>query len=318
MQVKFWGVRGSHPSAIQYQSIQEKLKKALSLAGPVDILSPEKIDNFIETLPFSLKGTFGGNTTCLELRSPDDDLFIIDCGTGITKMSQTLMKEERYRGDCEMHVFFTHTHWDHIQGLMFFGPFFMPTNKAYFYSSFADIHERLQYQTPPTHFPITFDELPVQKEIQHLPEGDLLEVGGLKITSKAVRHPGTTYSYRFIDRNGKIFIFCSDAEFSLDVMDDIVPYIEFFKNADVLVFDTQYTFEESLQKVDWGHSSAAIATDIAIKSNVKKLVLFHHDPSYDDERMDELTMQAFKYKDLIAPDYPLEIVPAYEGLEIEI
>ncbi len=318
MHVKFWGVRGSHPAAIEHKSIQDKLKKALALASPVDILSPEKIDNFVETLPFSLKGTFGGNTTCVELRTPDDDLVIIDAGTGLAKMGQYLMKEDRYRSDPEMNLFFTHTHWDHIQGLMFFGPFFIPTNKATFISSFADIYERLQYQTPPTHFPITFDELPVQKVMRHLPEGDTIAVAGLQVTSKAVRHPGTTYSYRFTDRNGKIFIFCSDAEFSLEVMDDIVPYIEYFKNADVLVFDTQYTFEESLQKVDWGHSSAAIATDIAIKSNVKKLVLFHHDPSYDDEKMDELTMQAFKYKDFMAPDNPLEIIPAYEGLEIQL
>ncbi|MDH4200874.1 MAG: MBL fold metallo-hydrolase [Spirochaetia bacterium] len=215
-------------------------------------------------------------------------------------------------------MFFTHTHWDHIQGMMFFGPFFVPSNKVHIYSSFENIRERLQYQTPSTHFPIKFDDLDIQKEYHFLPEGVEMAIDGIIVTSKAVRHPGTTYSYKFTDKGHKTFIFCSDAEFNLEVMHDIVQYIEYFKDADVLVFDTQYTFEESLQRIDWGHSSAHIATDIAIKSNVKKLILFHHDPSYTDDKMDAMTLQALKYKELMAPLHPLEIETAYEGLELTI
>ena len=318
MRVKFWGVRGSIGSAVIHEQVESKIRRVLSLASPADILSNETIDHFLGTLPFSLRGTYGGNTTCIELRSDNDDLIIIDAGTGLRRLGAELMMQERYRRGSEITMFFTHSHWDHIQGLMFFPPLLIPGNTIHFHSSVADLEDRLKYQQPKTHFPISFDEMASEKHFNFFKEGDWTEVHGIKVTSKSVRHPGGCFSYKFVSPQDKKFIFCSDAEFSLEIMDEIGPYIEYFQDADVLVFDTQYTFEESLQKIDWGHSSAAIATDIAIKSNVKKLILFHHDPSYDDDKMDAVTIQALKYKDMMAPNHPLTIQTAYEGLELEI
>jgi phosphoribosyl 1,2-cyclic phosphodiesterase len=243
---------------------------------------------------------------------------VIDAGTGLRALGNALMARGKMTGKDEMAFFFTHSHWDHIQGLMFFVPVFIPGNKLHFYSCFADIEARLRYQMVTTHFPLTFDELNCEKTFHHFAETESVDVYGLTASAKAVRHPGGCYSYKFRQANGKTFIFCSDAEFNLETLEDIGPYIDYFFGADVLVFDTQYTFEESLQKIDWGHSSAAIATDIAIKSEVKKLVLYHHDPSYDDAKMDNVLLQAIKYKSMMAPDHPLQIVAAYEGLEIEL
>lgn len=319
MYVRFWGVRGSVPTAINHEEVKVKLEKALNYATPSDLLSPENVDEYINSLPLSVRGTFGGNTTCVELRTDKGDIFIIDGGTGLARFGHQLMNDENIRsGGAIFRLFLTHTHWDHIQGVMFFGPFFVPQNKVHFYSSFSDIKDRLRYQTPPTHFPITFEDLPVDKEFHFIPEGEQSTVNGIVISSKAVRHPGTAYSYKFTQKDGKSFVFCSDAEFSLEVMSDISSYIDFFKNADILVFDTQYTFVDSLQKIDWGHSSVQVATDIAIKSNVKKLILFHHDPSYSDDNMDAMTIQALKYREMMAPSHQLEIETAYEGLELTI
>lgn len=319
MQVKFWGVRGSVASAVTYDVIEDKIRKVLALSTPADILTNESIEMFLDTLPFSLKGTYGGNTTTLELRNDDGDIIIIDAGTGIRKLGADLMMQEEYRGNANITMFFTHSHWDHISGLIFFTPILIPGNHIHIYSSFSDIKERLKYQQPKTHFPIAFDEMASTKEFTYFAEGKTIEVLGIEVTSKAVRHPGGCYSYRFRSKKtGKTFIFCSDAEFSLEIMDEIGSYIDYFKDVDVLVFDTQYTFEESLQKIDWGHSSAAIATDIAIKSNAKKLILFHHDPSYTDEKLDAVTMQALKYKEMMAPENHLEIQTAYEGLVLDI
>lgn len=317
MYVKFWGVRGSVATAIVHNEVRLKLQKALAYASPSDLLSQETVDEFIDSLPLSVKGTFGGNTTCIEIRNRHDDIYIIDGGTGLARFGHQLMNDEKVRKGITMRMFITHTHWDHIQGMMFFGPFFVPDSKVHFYSCFQDVKDRLRYQTPPTHFPITFEDLPIQKEFHYMPEGVEMGIDGITVNSKAVRHPGTSYSYKFTEKN-KTFIFCSDAEFNLEVMQDIVPFIEYFKDADVLVFDTQYTFSESFQKIDWGHSSAQMATDIALKSNVKKLILFHHDPSYSDEKMDALTITALKYKELMAPGHFLEIETAYEGLELNI
>ncbi len=321
MLVRFWGVRGSVSSAITAKDIEKKIRRVLSEASPSDILTEASIDKFISRLPLSMRGTYGGNTTCLEMRNENNDIFIIDAGSGIRSLGKFLMTEERMKGKANLNLFFTHSHWDHIQGFLFFLPLFISGNKITIHSTFPDIEERLRYQQKRTHFPITFDEFSADIIFNHFEEGKPLIVNNVELISKSVRHPGGNYTFKFkeiVDGKEKIFVFCSDAEFTLDSLNNINDYINFFKDADVLVFDTQYTFVELLQKIDWGHSSSSIATDIAVKSNVKQLILFHHEPSYDDEQMDEVILQALRYKDITAPKQDLKIIPAYEGLELKL
>ena len=319
MKVRFWGVRGSIASAIDSVDIEKKIRKILELASPSNILSPESIDNFINTLPFSLRGTYGGNTTCLEIRTDNNDVVIIDAGTGLRKLGYSLMKDKTLiPGKTEITHFFTHTHWDHIQGLMFFVPMFIPGNVIHMHSCIENLKERLAYQQVNTHFPLGFHEFPATVQFSHFNEGESIKVKGLEVITKFVRHPGGNYTLKFKDEHGKTFVFCSDAEFNLETLENINEYIDFFKDVDVLVFDTQYTFEESLQKIDWGHTSASMATDIAMKANVKNLILFHHDPTYDDAKMDAVTLQALKYKETLGPKHHLKIEAAYEGMELNI
>jgi ribonuclease BN (tRNA processing enzyme) len=131
-------------------------------------------------------------------------------------------------------------------------------------------------------------------------------------------HPGTSYGYR-IEHNGKVFVYSSDCEFNIEKIDDIQDYHDLFIDADILFFDTQYTFEESMNKMDWGHSSASIAIDIAGRFNIKQLVLFHHDPAYDDEKLDNVLANARIYQRINAKKTGnLKVDIAYEGLELEI
>lgn len=320
MKIKFWGVRGSIGSPIQPQAIRKKVEKILSLATPMDIQSMDTIRRFLGNLSFSHHSTYGGNTTCIEIRDEDGNLTIIDSGTGIRELGLDLMKQEFAKGEGRADWLFTHTHWDHIQGLPFFVPLFIPGNQFRFLSSMEGLEERLRYQHVFSHFPVPFDGYHAQKTFQHFPEGEKFNLAGrsgMQVHSKAMRHPGGSFSYRFQEKD-KSLVFASDVEFNLDEMDNIEEYIQYFQGADVLVFDTQYTFEESLQKIDWGHSSASIATDIALKSNVKKLVMFHHDPSYDDEKLDSVYLRALKYKEMFDSKGSLEIIMAYEGLELEV
>jgi phosphoribosyl 1,2-cyclic phosphodiesterase len=318
MKVKFWGVRGSISSPVRSGYIRKKIEDVLALATAVDIQSKESIRKFLDGLAFSSHSTYGGNTTCLEIRDKEGHLILLDSGTGVRELGNELMSKEFSQGKGKAYWLMTHTHWDHIQGMPFFVPLFIPGNQFIFHTSMEGLEERLRYQLVFSHFPVHWDQYHATKEFHYHPEGEEFPLGNhIKAFSKSMRHPGGSYSYRFQEGN-KTLIFASDAEFNLDEMDNIDQYIGYFRGADVLVFDTQYTFEESLQRIDWGHSSASMATDIALRAGVKKLVMFHHDPSYDDEKLDMVYLRALKYKEMFDPKGSLEIVMAYEGLEIEI
>lgn len=312
-------MRGSIATPVKGHAVNSKIRKILEYASPADVLDEASIDRFLRSLPFSLKETYGGNTTCLELRTKNDDLIIIDAGTGIRELGNKILSEGYMDGHGECVMLFTHSHWDHIQGIPFFVPFYIPGNHFHIHAVSEEMEERLRYQHSERHFPITFEAMQANRDYTQHEVGKPFELAGLHVNSRAVRHPGNSYSYRF-EEDGRVLIFCTDAEFKVEDMDNIEEYLEYFSKADVLIFDTQYTFEEQLQKIDWGHSSASIATDIALKAGVKKLVLFHHDPSYDDEKLDEVYLRALRYKEMVEGNHasPLEIVMAYEGLEIEV
>nr|AID56169.1 metallo-beta-lactamase superfamily protein [Leptospira sp. GIMC2001] len=284
----------------------------------MDLQSSESIQRFLDGLSFSRHSTYGGNTTSLEIRDKEDRLILLDSGTGVRDLGNQLMEKEFGKGKGEAYWVMTHTHWDHIQGMPFFVPLFIPGNKFEFHTAMNKLEERLRYQHAFTHFPVPLDQYLAEKTFIEHAEGESFNLGPhISVTSKSMRHPGGSFSYRFSEGD-KSLIFASDAEFNLDEMDNIDQYLEYFQGADVLVFDTQYTFEESLQKIDWGHSSASMATDIALRAGVKKLVMFHHDPSYDDEKLDAVFLRALKYKEMFDASGRLEIKMAYEGLEIEI
>lgn len=318
MKIRFWGVRGSIPTPPTDAVIGEKLKKALLHATPGDISSEESIERFIESLPHSIKGTYGGNTTCLEVRTDDNEIIIIDCGTGIKNLSAELMKGDFGKGKGVGTILLTHTHWDHIQGVPFFSPFYIKGNRFNIYSPFDDIKERVEYQQVFSHFPINLNYMLATKEFFILEKESEFYLNNVKIINKRMHHPGGCFGFR-IEENGKSFVFTSDCEFNIDEIDNIELYKDFFSNANVVVFDTQYTFEEAIDKIDWGHSSATIAIDIALRFNVRKLILFHHEPDYSDEKLEIVLSNAKTYMSMNSRKRGvLEIYIAREGMEIEL
>ncbi len=295
MKVKLWGVRGSHPTPLNSETIENKIIRALTLARPGDISSEESVKDFVRNLPVSLKGTYGGNTTCIEVRTSSGEIIIIDCGSGIINLGKELMKEDFATGRGAANIILTHTHWDHVQGIPFFTPFYIKGNRFNIYSPLHDVKERVEYQQAETHFPITFNSMAATKRFFSVKYDEVFFINDVKIFTKSMPHPGGAYGVR-IEDGESVFVYTSDCEFSINEIDLIHSFKELFENADLLLFDAQYTFQESIiDKISWGHSSASIAIDIAAMNKVKQLILFHHDPNYDDEKLDSVLSNAATY-----------------------
>ncbi len=316
MKIKLWGVRGSIPTPVSGHVIERKIKQALALAKPGDISSPEAITSFVSSLPFSYRSTYGGNTTTIEVVSSSGDIMILDCGSGMKNLGKSLMKDDFGRGRGNAYIFLSHTHWDHIQGIPFFLPFYIKGNRFNIYSPVPDLKLRLDYQQTFTHFPVTFDYLQADKVFFHLESGQELDLNGTRVFTRVMPHPGGSFAYRIEDETG-VLVYTSDCEFNINEIDSISGYRSLFENADVVIFDTQYTFEESIDKFEFGHSSAAIAIDIAAMFNVKRLVLFHHEPDYDDDKLDGVLSNARTYMEMNNRRVKgLEVDLGYEGMEI--
>jgi anti-anti-sigma factor len=315
MKIKIWGVRGSIPSPLKPEDIEEKIFHAIFGMPKIDTHDAEAVWDHISELPPVIRGTAGGNTACVEIRAGDTTI-IIDAGSGIRELSVDLMKGPWGQGEGSLHLFFSHAHWDHIQGFPFFRPLFVPGNQIYIYSV-HDMHEALSTQQNPLNFPVPLSYMQADLEFVSLQVSQPFSIGKVQIATICNPHPGDAYSFRFEDEHS-VFVYASDAEFQQ--LDDasVQPHIEFFRNADALIFDAQYTLREAWDKVDWGHSSAMIGVDLARAARVKKLLLFHHDPTYSDTELLEIQSTAIAYQaqDISRPT--CEVIVAYEGMQLDL
>lgn len=297
MQIKLYGVRGSLPSPVTNDEYRQKIRKILDYAARENLKSSQ-INSFMKMLPDDLKNIYGGNTTCVNVTDAEHNI-ILDAGTGIRVLGDELMQGPAGKGEAELHLFFTHTHWDHIQGLPFFKPVYIPGNRIHIYSPLPDIEERLLYQQNEKFFPAPFMTSGAEKIYHVLEKGETVEFdNSVKVDFHPLKHPGGSYAYRF-RKNSRTFIFATDAEFTGNYLEQIDNDDSFFHDADLLVLDAQYTLDESFQKFDWGHTSFTMAINVSLKWNVKNLVMTHHEPAYSDLKLHEnLDMARFHRSEL--------------------
>ena len=316
MQIKIWGVRGSIPSPLRSEAIEEKIFQAITQLPPdLDPKDADAVRSFVRQLPLLQRGTAGGNTTCVEIQAHGETI-IIDAGSGLRELGHKLMQGPCGQGKGRLNFIFTHTHWDHVQGFPFFKPAFIPGNKLTFYS-LHDVRAALTDQQEFRYFPLPLAEMKAEMEFIHLEVGQPFFIGKTRINTIANAHPGDAYSYRFEDDHC-VFVFASDSEYKhLDSV-SLQPHIEFFHAADALIFDAQYTLRESWQRADWGHSSALIGVDLARAARVKRLILFHHDPTYSDKELQEIleTAEAYQAQDATLP--ACEIIIGHEDLALDL
>jgi len=316
MKIHYYGVRGSIPTPLPPNALEQKLLRLFTHILKSKDYKGLKLKEIIEKLPFHLKSTYGGNTPCIHVQIKDQHL-IFDAGSGIRELGFKLMKGPFSQGKGTARFFFSHTHWDHIQGFPFFVPFFIPGNQFEFYSCFPDLEERLRNQLTSQYFPIDMNYMQSDKKFIALNPEKPEDFGAFTINTLKQNHPGDSFAY-MVDTDGKKFVYSTDVEYNEKNYDQLHRAIDFFKDADVLTFDSQYTLMEALDKTDWGHSSIQIGIDIAYNSSIKKVVLFHYDPTSSDEKIAEMVDVGISYKDKLYPDSEIEIIPAHEGLVIEI
>ncbi len=317
MQVTFWGVRGSIPTPLRPAEVESKVISMAEQVVRAGITDPDDVAGYLRH-NFSMlqRSTVGGNTTCVSVSWPGATI-ILDAGSGIRLLGECMMDGPCGNGGQDIHLLFSHTHWDHIQGLPFFAPLFQK-NTLHIYGCHPNIEERLRYQQNTDYFPISLDSFVADLKFHQCEPGAPIELpnGGRFIAHK-LNHPGDCYGYR-IEHDGKSVVFATDSEHKPTETDNNQDVVEFFRDADLLIFDSQYTLEESIIKEDWGHSSAIVGVDLAARANVKQLALFHHEPSYPDSFIHNLLMKAKTYRHSNYNGIPLKLFIATEGEKITL
>lgn len=265
MQIKFWGVRGSH-----------------AVPGP-------------DTLEF------GGNTPCVQITA-GDHLLILDAGTGIIGLGKHLAAQAAQTGQpVTADILFSHYHHDHIEGYPFFVPAYMPNSRLTLYGPTLAGHTietiLIENQRPPL-FPVTFDEMRANIAIHTIQDGETLHLGGGEIVIYSLRsyaHPGGVFMYR-IEYAGQAVVYATDIEGYIGTDRRLVAFAQ---GADLLIHDAQYSLDHYQGQRDgcmttqgFGHSTALMACEVAEAAGVQQLVLFHHDPSYTDDIIRQTEIQA--------------------------
>jgi anti-anti-sigma factor len=323
MLLKIWGTRGSIPAPLSPDQVEKKILSALEEAGnrKIDLTDPALRKQLVDDLALNAS-TVGGNTTCLTIRL-GDELLIFDAGSGIRELSDYLMnggdewarKAGFRQGKGHAYIFFTHTHWDHIQGFPFFRPLHVPGNVFDIYHIHAHVPASLAEQMDPAFFPLQFEQIGATLNFHRWQVGEQVRVANAVLRSIELKHPGKAYAYR-VEADNATVILATDGEYQSLDNTDTLKYRNFYANADLLIFDAMFSVRESFVKEDWGHSSALIGADIASESNVKQLLLFHHDPASADTEIMQILRETEEY--LERQGSQLEVQVAREGLELKI
>ena len=316
MLVRFWGVRGSIPTPITSDEIKKKILWVIKQALGQDLGSDRQLEEFVDDLPKHMVGTYGGNTPCVELESGDTTI-VFDAGSGIRGLGIRLMEGRFGKGAGTCHLFLSHTHWDHIQGLPFFLPAYVSGNKVVIYSPDPDIRQSLSAQQDPRYFPVPLEAMEADIDFVLLSEGKKTLIDDIEVSNIKLNHPGGAFGYR-AQKGDAALVYATDIEVANIDSPEMKKYINFFSGAKILVFDSQYTLVEAFEKEDWGHSSSLKGVDIMTEAGVDTLVLFHHEPTYDDRTLWDIFQRTSKYAKLQGVNSASRVIMAYEGLELTI
>jgi phosphoribosyl 1,2-cyclic phosphodiesterase len=293
MQVKLWGVRGSLPRPETPEGLRSRIINILDAYEASDSTSVAEFTG--QLVPHELGG-YGGNTSCVQVFDKKDSL-IIDCGSGMKDLGMQLMAGPAGKGQAEISILLTHFHWDHVIGLPFFVPIFIPGNKITFYGVQDNLEQCIREMFKKPFFPVNFDWLPSTIRFVKMEPRKTIKMHGFDVTPYQLDHPDPCWGYR-IEKNGRAYAHCVDTEATRISRRELGADVGLYENAKLMVFDGQYTLVEVIEKVHWGHAVAGLGLDIAMREKIDHVVFVHHDPYATHAKIQSAIEQTRQFYDL--------------------
>jgi phosphoribosyl 1,2-cyclic phosphodiesterase len=284
----------------------------------VPLASEADLEQFVDSLPFATAGTYGGHSSCVQIDTGGPDHFVCDMGSGLRPLGQAAMARRTAGAGQTFHIFMSHLHWDHIMGLPFFVPAFIPGNRVFIYGSHLELESALRRQQDKPSFPVDFSIFGAQMQFVHLEPDRPHDIAGVQVTTLLQRHTGDSYGYRF-EAGGKALVYTTDSEHPLAQAEHTDRFVQFFQGADLVIFDGMYSLADSISvKADWGHSSNVVGVELCQLAGVRHLCLFHHEPVFDDEAIDAMLAETRRLEEITRGATPLRVSAAYDGLDIAL
>ncbi|MDG0815393.1 MBL fold metallo-hydrolase [Bdellovibrio svalbardensis] len=291
--IKFWGVRGSLPSAPTPTEWTYHIEGVLRNFFSLGYRDLSQVSKYIKSIEEPVVGGYGTATTSVELRCGRSQI-IIDGGSGIRTLSESIMTGTLGRAKGPFHIFMTHFHWDHVIGLPFFTPHFIPGSEIHYYAVQSDLEQLIRGIFKRPYFPVPFEDLKAKIHFHVLEPRKPVKVDDFTVTPFKLDHPDPCWGYK-VEAAGKTYAHCVDTEGTRVTPEELGEDLPLYQNVDVMYFDAQYTLPELAEKANWGHSAAQVGLEIALREGIRRVLFAHHDPGARSEHVMELKRQTGEY-----------------------